>query len=335
MKKYRVNIILLILVSILIMFLVLKDDFNQIIDYLFSVNLLWILVAVFFMLLNIMFQSLSIHGFIKGVKKNYRFIDTYLLMLSALFFNAITPFSSGGQPFQMYMLKKQGVKLTESGNVFLQNFFSFQLALTLMGTFSIVMNSIFEILPKDNLLKKIVLIGYVANVLVLVILFLLANAKKTNTHVFNKILDFVFGFKFIKNREKLREQASEKVDEFYKSSIYFKRNKIILFKSVLYNVLSLVSLYIIPVFIFLSVDKYDSLTFFDSIVCAGYTYLIGSFVPIPGGTGGLEYAFVEFFQSFSIGATLSAIMILWRFVTYYFGMIIGAVSLLFLKKEVK
>ena len=65
-----------------------------------------------------------------------------------------------------------------------------------------------------------------------------------------------------------------------------------------------------------------------------YVMLIGSFIPIPGGTGGLEYGFINFFKNFIIGSKLNAIMLLWRFITYYFGMILGALILNF-KKEVK
>lgn len=335
MKKYRLNIIILIVISIFIMYLVLKDDFNEILNYLSSVNIFWILISILFMFINILFQSLSVHCFLKEIKPDYKFLDTYMLMFSALFFNAITPFSSGGQPFQMYLLKKQGVKLTDSGNVLLQNFFTFQLALTIMGTFSIIMNYFFGILPKDSILKKIVLIGYIINVAVLLLLLFLSRAKKTNTQVFNKIFDFVFGFKFIKNRDSLRRKASEKIDDFYNSAVYFKNNTKNLIKSLLYNLLSLISLYLIPVFIFYSIGEFASINAFESIVALGYTYLIGSFIPAPGGAGGLEYAFMQFFQSFTVGATLSAIMILWRFVTYYLGMILGSLSLLHFKKEVK
>lgn len=335
MKKYRLNVIILIVISIFIMYLVLKDDFNATINYLCNVNIFWILISILFMFINILFQSLSVYCFLKEIKPGYKFLDTFMLMLTALFFNAITPFSSGGQPFQMYLLKKQGVKLTDSGNVLLQNFFTFQFALTLMGTFSIVMNYFFDILPKDSILKRVVLIGYVINVVILLLLLFLSRAKKANTHVFNKIFDFIFGFKFVKNRDVLRKKASEKLDDFYNSALYFKNNKKNLIKSLLYNLLSLISLYLVPVFIFYSIGEFDSINAFESIVALGYTYLIGSFIPAPGGTGGLEYAFVQFFQSFTVGASLSAIMILWRFITYYLGMILGSLSLLYFKEEVK
>lgn len=333
MKKYKINIIILIIISFIVMYFALKDDFNTTIKYLATVNLLWIGVGILAFVLYLIFQSLSLYIFMKGVDKNYKFKDTILLILSAQFFNAITPFSSGGQPFQMYLMKKQGIKLTDSGNVLLQNFIAQQLSIIIMGTFSIVINKVFNIIPQDNMLRKIVVIGYVVNIVVLLILFMLSYAKKTNTELFNKILNFIFKFKFIRNKNDLKEKLLNKIDEFYEGSAYFKKNISKLFRATLYNVIGLVFYYIIPLFVFFSIGEVSSITILESIVCSGYTYLIGSFVPIPGGTGGLEYGFIQFFQGFTVGATLSACMILWRFITYYFGMIIGAISLLFYKRR--
>ena len=333
MKKYKINIIILIIISFMVMYFALKDDFNTTIKYLATVNLLWIGVGILAFVLYLIFQSLSLHIFMKGIDKNYKLKDTILIILSAQFFNAITPFSSGGQPFQMYLMKKQGIKLTDSGNVLLQNFIGQQLSIIIMGTFSIVINKVFNIIPQDNMLRKIVVIGYVVNIVVLLILFMLSYAKKTNTELFNKILNFIFKFKFIRNKNDLKEKLLNKIDEFYEGSAYFKKNISKLLRATLYNVIGLVFYYIIPLFVFFSIGEVSSITILESIVCSGYTYLIGSFVPIPGGTGGLEYGFIQFFQGFTVGATLSACMILWRFITYYFGMIIGAISLLFYKRR--
>ena len=55
--------------------------------------------------------------------------------------------------------------------------------------------------------------------------------------------------------------------------------------------------------------------------------LLGSFVPMPGGTGGLEYGFLAFYGNFLTGSALTALMLLWRFITYYLGMILGAIAL--------
>ena len=70
-----------------------------------------------------------------------------------------------------------------------------------------------------------------------------------------------------------------------------------------------------------------------SIITTAYIMVSGSFIPLPGGTGGLEYSFVSFFGNFITGSKLTALMIIWRFITYYLGMIIGGVMLNIGKKE--
>ena len=72
---------------------------------------------------------------------------------------------------------------------------------------------------------------------------------------------------------------------------------------------------------------FTSYNIFIAIITSAYVMLIGSFVPIPGASGGLEYGFVSFYGSFITGSTLKAIMLLWRFVTYYFGLIVGSIAL--------
>ena len=120
MKKYRLNIILLVIVAFVVIFFTLKDDFNGAMHYFKNMNYLWVLVAVLCMVLNILFQSLSQYRFLKEVDPNYKFTSCFKLMSMAMFFNAITPFSSGGQPFEMYLLNKEGIKVSDSLNALIQ-----------------------------------------------------------------------------------------------------------------------------------------------------------------------------------------------------------------------
>ena len=332
MKKYKINIFILVMISFLVIYLSLKDNFNTTISYMLNTNLLWIIIAFLVMFLSINFQSVSLNILIKKVDKNYKYLDALMLTLSGLFFNAITPFSSGGQPFQIYLLSKKNIKVSDSGNILLQNFITYQIALILIGTFSIIMNYVYGIYPSSSVLKKVVFLGYLINLIVLIFIVVFSFAKKLNTSLFNKIFDFIFKLKFIKNKDEKRKKLNETLDNFYNGSVNLKNNKSNFLKSFLCNFMSLILLYSIPLFLFYSMNDFKALTLRNSIVSSGYTYLIGSFVPIPGAAGGLEYGFTEFFKVFRTGSFLSAILLIWRFVTYYFGMILGGITLLLYKR---
>ncbi len=335
MKKYRLNIILLVIVSFIVIFFSLKDDFNGAINYFKNMNYLWILVAVLFYLLNIFFQSLSQYRFLKEVDSNYKFISCFKLMSMAMFFNAITPFSSGGQPFEMYLLNKEGIKVSDSLNALLQHFITYQFGLIFTSTIAIILNNIFNILPDALLLKKIVLIGYFINIIVMGIIIFFSRAKKFNTKLFSKIFKFIFHFKFIKNKEEKEEKFLKYLEDFYNSTAIMKNNLKNTILSFIFNLISLCFLYLIPVFVFYSFGHFK-LNFLESFVSSSFTFLIGSFVPIPGATGGLEYGFIDFFKVFiKSGAMLSAGMLLWRLITYYFGMFFGGIILMTYRRKEK
>ncbi len=332
-KKYKLNIILIVLVSFIVVFFSLKDNFSESIDNLLHLNYFWILIACLLMILNIVFQSLSQYRFLKEVKPDYKFSSCLKLMTMALFFNGITPFSSGGQPFEVYLLNKEGIKMADSANALLQNFITYQFALIFVGTIAIILNKIFNIFPDGNLLKNVVLVGYLINVIVMSLIIFFSRAKRINTKVFSKIFDFIFHFKFIKNKEEKRKKAEKALDDFYNSTAMMKNNFNNTLYSFLYNLLSLFCLYMIPLFVFFSLKEYDTINVIHSLVLSGYTFLIGSFVPIPGATGGLEYGFIDFFGIFSKGAALSSAMLVWRLITYYLGMLIGGITLITYRRK--
>ena len=332
-SKLRINIIVIVIVSFIVVFLSLKDNFSESVDNLLHMNFFWIIIACLLMVLNIMFQSLSQYRFLKEVKSDYKFSSCFKLMSMSLFFNAITPFSSGGQPFEVYLLNKEGIKMADSANALLQNFITYQFALIFIGTVSIILNRIFNIFPDGNILKNVVLIGFLINVIVMGLIIFFSRAKKLNTKFFSKVFDFIFHFKFIKNKEEKRAKAEKALDDFYNSTAIMKNNFKNTLYSFLYNLLSLLCLYLIPLFVFFALKEYNTINVIHSIVLSAYTFLIGSFVPIPGATGGLEYGFMDFFGIFSSGAVLSSAMLVWRLITYYLGMVIGGITLITYRRK--
>ena len=62
MKNYKRNIAILVIVSLIIMYFILKDDYIEIIHNLSKVNIVFILIAILFMFLYVLFQSFPASG---------------------------------------------------------------------------------------------------------------------------------------------------------------------------------------------------------------------------------------------------------------------------------
>ena len=327
MKNKKINIFILLLALALVLYFTLKDNFLGVIRKLSNVNLIIFIISILIFIISLVFKSLSLHVFIKEHKKNYSFKKTFELTLMGQFLNGITPFQSGGQPFQVYLLRKDGLRISESSNAMIKDFISFQITLILMGLAAILANHKFGLIPENTYTTFLIIIGFTINVVVLIFLFIITTAKDTSLKIINKLLDFALRFKFIKKLKISKHKIMLGLEHFYEGGSELKKDRKNLFISILSNVINLVLLYSIPFIIFKSLGC-DSITVLSSIVVTSFVMLIGNFIPIPGATGGIEYGFIRFFGCFSLSSpVLSSAMLLWRFVTYFLGMLIGFITL--------
>lgn len=335
MKNKVLNCILLILVTILVLYFSLKDNFYDTLNILKTLNKWWLLVAFLLIISYWFFKSIALYKIIKNFKKDYSFKKAFKFILEINFFNAITPFSSGGQPFELYCLKKEKIKMADATTIVIEQFVVYQIALVFLGVIAILSNFIFHIFTNNVLLKNLVTIGFITNILVTVVLFLLAFTKKTNKFIVNKIIHFLYKIKIVKDEEKKREKLNNYINDLYDGTKLLLKDKVNFMFMIIVNFFGLICLYLVPLALLYSTGDYTSFNGFVSIISSAYVMLMGSFVPIPGGTGGLEYGFVQFYGNFIKGSILTAIMITWRFITYYIPMVIGAIAFNIRKRDDK
>lgn len=330
--KKVANIIVLALVTCLVLYFSLKDNFNTIINEIINVNIFWLVISFLLALSFWFFKAIATTRIANILKKDYSIKQGMRLVLETNFFHAITPFAVGGQPYEIYSLKKSKLKITEATNVSIVNFIVYQIALVLLGIIAIVYNHHFVLLKENDLLKNLVVIGFLVNFIVIVALFLLTCTKKINKILMKFIIKVLNKIHLVKNKDEKIKQFNEYLNEFHQGAKILLHDKKLFIKLIFVHFIGLISSYLIPLTLAYAMGI-SSYTGIEAIVLSSYVMLIGAFVPIPGGTGGLEYGFMTFYGSFIKGSKLNAIMLLWRFITYYFAMILGAILLGIRKKE--
>lgn len=328
-KKFKsiFNFVLLLVITGLVLYFSLKDDYQVILSEIFNINILWLLLAFLLVILYWAFKAVTTQVLATNFIKNYSFKESMRLTMVTTFFSAVTPFATGGEPYEIYSLCKSGMKGTDATNVSIQKFIIYQIALVSLGVIAITSNHIFGLFPSNSLLAKLTTMGFLVNLFVIIILFLVSFGSKINYKIIEFGIHILSKLKFIKDEEKKLESSQKYMGEFYEGAKILLKNKFRFFSLILMQFVALCCLYLVPLALMFGNGDYQSCNVFTAIVTSSYVMLLGSFVPIPGGTGGLEYGFLAFYGNFLSGSSLKAIMLLWRFVTYYFGLIIGAIVL--------
>lgn len=328
-KNLKKNTFFLLFITIIVLYIILKDDFSHIIKSFKNINILYIIIALIVFFIHVALKG-YVNYLITNESKKVSIKEAIKHNLIAQFFNGITPFSTGGQPMEIYMLTEHGISIPKATNQTIQSFIFYQISLVICGLFAVIYNYFFSIFPKIKILSNLVILGFSINISVVIVLILISHSKKIMDGICRIIIKISKKIKF-KSSEK---EIKGKFMEYYEGFKELKKRKLLLIIGIVLNIISLICLYSIPLFVLKSMNPNNPMSIIETITSSAYVYVIGSFVPIPGASGGIEYGFTQFYGNFISKKEISAVLLIWRFITYYFGIIIGA--LLFnIDKKVK
>ena len=330
--KYKRNIILLVLIGIIVLFFALKDDFDEIVNLLLNSNKIYILIALLFVLISDIFKSISVKKLVVDSGYDFTFKNAFSLMVMTNFFNGITPFSLGGQPFELYVLKKEdNIGYVAGSNILFKDFYTYQMAFIILGIICYLITRLFDLVVYSPIIVRIIRLGLIINLLVALFLIYIPHSKRKNYKIVNFIISLLNKLRIIKDKDKTNEKVNDAIIRFKKQTKETINSPKLIIKCIFLNCIKIICIGIATYYSFKAIGS--GIPLFETIMMTILVMIMSSFVPIPGASGGMEFSFVALFSFFVINAKLSAAMLLWRFLTYYVPMIFGGVAFLILKGE--
>jgi glycosyltransferase 2 family protein len=292
----------------------------------FTINWWWILVALGCMLLYLGLESLIVKTIVDTQLSHFTWRDAIRVPLVEQLFNGITPFSSGGQPGQLYVMLQAGVDAGKASSVLLMKFVVFQGMIVINFLLSLFIGFDY-VKEKLHYLAWLVLFGFFIHLLVIVALLLVMYWFNFTRHLVGICIK---PLKWFTNNQKFNHVQSlinDKINTFHQESIRIAKQWKIMLKIMIITFIQLAFYYLIPYFIMLALG-FNGASIIMVVSLHVLIFMIISLFPIPGGAGGAEYSFKALFQSFIINdAKLVLALIIWRLLTYYFGMVLGAIAL--------
>lgn len=322
--KRILNILFILSIFALVLYIGFKgNDPKQIYNELKSIPPTWLILLCIPWLLYMITETISTHIFFRMQGFVVNPFKLFRIVIMGNYYSSITPASTGGQPMQIYYLKKCGVPVGISTSVLTVRFFIYQLSLLTLGLLLWLSNMDFV---QMQLGKKIWVLyfGFFFNSLTVVGVLLIAiNGKVTRFLTFG-IIKLLHKIHVLRHPEKNMTKARIAIESFEDSVRIFRKDPLHLIIQFIITSAQFIFLFLFTILIYRCFNLSGTSTV-ELLTLSCLLFISASYTPLPGASGAQEGGFAIFYKGIFPNGTIFSALLLWRFYTYYTMLIIGVV----------
>lgn len=324
MKKYLINIGLTILIGIVTLWvLVGNSNVVAILNYFTELSIKWSIIGFGCIGAYWGLETIIHHVLVGRIYKGNRLWNSFKVVMSGHFFNAITPFASGGQPMQAFIMMKQGVPLGTSASVLLSKFIVYQITLTLYTLLVLILELKFFVTKVKGIIY-VSLIGFAVNLAVVVVLIMAAFMKERAKKIGFALINLLHKLHLIHSPYFSKKKIIKQVDLFNVNVTEMRKNKLLLLQVGILTVGQLTVYFLIPYAVYRAFGLAGAEVFMI-ISAAAFIMMFSAFIPSPGSSGVAEGSFFLLFQLFFPQAILPVAVLCWRIITFYVPLCVGGI----------
>ena len=236
------------------------------------------------------------------------------------YYDNVTPFGAGGQPFQILYLRRKGFSGGSCAAIPVAGFMMLQFAFVLIALVVFVANrDVIDMAPAIRYTAYLGLLMYAALPVAIVFFAFFPRGVRA---VVGRVTGFLGQLNLLKDSEKTAAGILGSLDEYVVSLRAMNRRPHFTAKLMSYSVLYQLAVLSVPYFMLLAFGgTKDWWTVFSLVV---YIYAAITIVPTPGNAGAAEGSFYAVFSSLQ-GGFLFWAMIAWRLIVYYFWLFLGLI----------
>lgn len=335
-KKKLLRFVLLVVINIGIVAFIAVEEFSsdtgniQNIAQL-DINMVYLVFAAACFGVAVLTETLKYRSMMMAAVGSSDLRGAFECAVLGKYYDNITPFGAGGQPFQMYYLKKRDLSTGASASIPIAGFLVLQIAFVLVATVVFILNgSVAENVAAIRISAYIGLIFYLFVPICVILLTIIPKAFGGMICAFVKVLHKI---RIIKDSELAIDRIFSSLGECSASmKVLWKRPRqlgLLLVLSIIYQV----AILSIPFFVLRAFGGAHSWwTVFSLMV---FIYAAITIIPTPGNGGAAEGSFYAVFSTLTSGYLFWGVVI-WRVLCYYSwltaGLIIIASSAMRLRK---
>lgn len=267
----------------------------------------------------LMIREMMPKGKSLDVAKNVRKVAVRTVLLGKYYDN-ITPAAVGGQPFQIfYMRKNSGLSHGSSTSIPIFGMISIQIAFIVIALLCFLFGGLLSTNPALLITAWFGLLFFAFwPVMVAGVSFF----PKQTTKLLKFFVRILARLKIVKKREEILKKVEAEADEYADSVKMILKTRGLFGKVILWSLVYNVLIASIPFFVLTAFG--GNVNYFECFVLTIAVMSAIYFIPTPGNSGAAEGTFFVVFSALSSGYVFWA-MLLWRFFSYYIYIIMGPI----------
>ena len=313
MKKNIRNISIFLLLIYLTFYFIFKgQNFNEILDLIGKVDIKFIIIAVLLMCIYIACDGFNIRKVLRNLNEKTTIWKCIKYSLIGFFFSAITPAASGGQPMQIYYMRKENIKIENSTLTFLINLSCMQVVTISLALFNMIFNYKYMKLP----MVLLFILGIVLNLSALIFLLISIFSRRVSKGLINFLVKIMKFFRIKKIDEK-KEKLEIGLQKYQKNAKEIRSCKPVILKVLVRTYIQYISLFSVTYFVYRALG-FNEYNIFNLVAIQSVLYGTVSGIPLPGSVGASESAYLSLFEHvYRDKNILETAMLVDRVITFY------------------
>ena len=321
LKQYA-GILFIVLTIFVVVCIALKDGgWPDTVAALRSMDWRWEALAGAFWLAFVASRAYTMKFFLARQGVSVRFGAALRASIIGLFYSGITPAASGGQPMQMYHLRKEGVPVSLSASGVIVKFVGFQSMLLLLCAVFLGCNWTFVRETVGSSFFLIVL-GFAINAVVVSAVMLLLISRRAVRAIVRFALHIAQKLRLVKDRPAMEKRIGKSVDGYFESLSTVRDRPLDLLAMFALSALQVIT-YACIIWALYHAFGLEGASFFQLVAIQLLLYQTVSFVPLPGASGAQEGLFFLFLHTIMPDTMRMGMLFAWRFFTFYLTMLVG------------
>lgn len=321
-RKAFLNTVFLIVVFSLTMYLVFKgEDIHEIKKVIQQTNGRFLMIGMVCVVLFILGESVIIFYMMRSLGAKVKMGHCALYSFVGFFFSCITPSATGGQPMQIYYMKKDKLPVPVTTLVLMIVTITYKAVLVVIGGAMWIFGHDFLAGYMGDFIWVFYL-GVALNVFCVTLMLVLVFAPGLAKWIMIKGLKLMEHFRFLHPKKTRLEKLEASMDLYHETAAFWAGHKKIIFNVFVITFVQRVLLFTVTYWVYraLGFHTYDifTITVLQSVISVSVDML-----PLPGGMGISETLYMIMFVPV-FGEKLLPSMLLSRGIAYYGQLLLSA-----------